>query len=421
LPDWLRDVPWRAYVKEILRRHVLPDICLLVYNLEMAEEINTHSVGRGFVTSDDVVLSQTARTRIIFRPGIHRGGVRGHLIRQKIGENGQWADFERINFNSLPADAGVQIELDTEATQNLYAKLTNLYQVQGQGIAPGDHHYVVGERDEVVVVNDRNKARVIEALLEQNASEEFWTALTEADPDLATRLAAGRIQYDRECVIRDFETALTKNPDDEAFWQNFFETNHWILQAVFSGAVYLMGSDIYIGGKGPVGRQGAGGVATDFLFSDDSTKSFSVVEIKTPDTQLVGRQYRGSNQDGHNNETYTMHSELSGGVVQTRNQISTAIESFEGVLGAGFEHKMNRVHPKGVLISGKLDGLNERQLASFNHFRHGQYSLTIITYDEVLKRLKLLFGMHNPEAATDEQPQNSDEPDESINLDDIPF
>ncbi len=368
--------------------------------------------------SDDIVLCQTARTRTIFRPGMHGGGVRGYIIRQKIGDDGQWADVNEANFTVLPADAGVQIELDTDATQKLYARLTHLYQVQSQGVAYGDHHYVVAEQDEVVVVNDRNKAHVIQTLVEQNASEDFWTALAEADPDLATRLAAGRIQYDRECVIRDFEAALTEHPDDEAFWQGFFETNHWILQAVFSGAVYLMGSDIYIGGKGPVGRQGAGGVATDFLFSDDSTKSFSVVEIKTPHAPLVGRQYRGNSQDGQNNETYSMHSELSGGVVQIRNQITTAVESFESVLGPGFEHKMNRVHPKGVLIIGTLDGLSERQLASFNHFRHGQYSLAIITYDELLKRLKLLFGIGQP-------PDNSVEvvvvDDGPINLDEIIF
>jgi len=384
----------------------------------MPEEINTHSVGRDFVVSDDIILDQTARTRTIFRPGMHGGGVRGHIIRQKIGEDGQWVDVNEANFTVLPADAGVQIELDTEATQKLYTRLTHLYQVQSQGVAYGDHHYVVAEQDEVIVVNDRNKARVIQALLEQNASEEFWTALAEADPDLATRLAAGRMQYDRECAIRDFEVALTEYPDDEAFWQRFFEANDWILQTVFSGAVYLIGSDIYIGGKGPVGRQGAGGVATDFLFSDDSTKSFSVVEIKTPGTPLVGRQYRGSGQDGQNNETYSMHSDLSGGIVQARNQIATAIESFESVLGPGFEHKMNRVHPKGVLIIGKIDGLSERQLVSLNHFRHGQYSLTIITYDELLKRLKLLFGME--EAANDDH-EEAVGVEPVTNLEDIPF
>jgi len=64
----------------------------------MPDEINTHSVGRGFAVSDEIVLDQTVRTRTIFRPAMHGGGVRGHIIRQKIGQNGMWADLNEVNF-----------------------------------------------------------------------------------------------------------------------------------------------------------------------------------------------------------------------------------------------------------------------------------------------------------------------------------
>jgi hypothetical protein len=361
----------------------------------MSDSIHTHSVGRGFAVSDDVVLSESPRTRIVFRPALHGGGVRGHLIRQKRGTDGTWADTNEVNFNQLPPDCGVQIELDTGATSTLFSKLTSLYQVQNQGVVHGDHDFVVAEKDEVVVVNDQNKAAIIQALLDQQLSEEFWEALGAADPDLALRLAAGRIQYDREQTIAEFEQALIGHPRDEGYWQSFFELHPWILQTAFSSTVYYLGGEVYVGGKRPVGRQGTGGVATDFLFADDSTKSFAVVEIKTPDTKLIGPLYRGSAGSDFDNETYSMHSDLTGGIVQTRNQMSVAIDNFGSVLGPGSGHKLNRVHPKGVLVIGEVHGLGDRQLASFNHFRHGLYSLTVITYDELLKRLKVLF---EPEA-----------------------
>ena len=88
------------------------------------------------------------------------------------------------------------------------------------------------------------------------------------------------------------------------------------------------GGNVYVGGKGPIGRQGRGGVATDFLFSDDSTKSFAVVEIKTPAASIVGAHYRGRPGEGDRNETFSMHGELTGGIVQARNQIAVAIEDF---------------------------------------------------------------------------------------------
>jgi hypothetical protein len=86
-----------------------------------------------------------------------------------------------------------------------------------------------------------------------------------------------------------------------------------------------------------------------------------------------------------------MHSELSGAVVQVRNQIAVAIDHFETVVGRNIQEVSDRVHPKGVLVTGTKEGLSTRQLDSLNLFRHSQYNLTIITYDELLKRLRLLF------------------------------
>ncbi len=357
----------------------------------MPETINTDSAGRGFAHSDDIILCQSARTRTIFRPVIHGGGVRGFVIRQKIGEGGTWQDLNEVDFRSAPADTAIHIELDTDATSKLFTKLGQLYQVQEDGVSYGHQSYQVAREGEAILIDDQNKAEIIQKMLDQNLSEDFWQSLNQSNPELAAQLAAGAIQQNRISVIDEFERSLVSHPSDESFWQAFFETNPWILESVFSAAVFMLGGESYVGGKRPIGRSGAGGVATDFLFADDSTKSFAVVEIKTPDTDLVGAQYRGNNDTGFDNETYSMHSKLSGSIVQIRNQISVAVNSFESTLGPGFEYKINRVHPKGVLIIGTLTGLNERKQSSFNQFRHGLFSLTVITYDEVLKRLKALY------------------------------
>jgi antiviral defense system Shedu protein SduA len=95
------------------------------------------------------------------------------------------------------------------------------------------------------------------------------------------------------------------------------------------------------------------------------------------------------------NKIYSIHPELSGGIVQVRNQITVAVEHFSKTLGAGFDG-LNRVHPKGVLITGTLSSLSAREQDSFNHFRQGLFSLTVITYDEVLRRLKILFDHELP-------------------------
>lgn len=386
----------------------------------MPDTINTESTGRNFASSDEIILSQAARTRIIFRPAIHGGGVRGFLIRQKIGEDGIWQDLNEVDFRSAPADTAIHIELDTQATTKLFTRLGQLYDVQSQGVSYGRQRYQVAREGEAVLITDQNKAEVIQNMLDQGLSEEFWGSLSNSNPDLAAQLIAGSIQRDREQAIDEFEQALQNQRTSESFWQEFFEARPWILQSVFSAAVFMLRGETYVGGKMPIGRSGAGGVATDFLFADDSTKSFAVVEIKTPNTKLVGAQYRGQDGSGYDNETYSMHGDLSGSVVQTRNQISVAINSFESTLGPGFEHKINRVHPKGVLIIGSLDGLSQREIDSFNQFRHGLYSLTVITYDELLKRLLALFCPDRlPFEEHDTHGNTAD--DQPIDLDNIPF
>jgi len=357
----------------------------------MSDTLSTHSVARGFVTSEDITLSVTPRTRTVFRAGIHAGGVRGYVVRQKIGTDGTWKDCHEVNFARVPADCGVSIELDTAATSRLYEKLTQLYQLHAHGVEAGDNTYVIAKPEDVLVVNDHNKAQAIQGLLDQGYSEEYWEALSLSNPDLASQLAAAKIHFDRQQAIRTFQLSLATYKTDEGYWQSFFQDHPWMLQSAFSSPVFMLGGDTYLGGKMPVGRQGKGGVATDFLFADGSTKSFAVVEIKTPGTHLLGPLYRGQDEEGYDNEVYAMHTDLTGGIVQTRNQIAVAVEDFQSVLGELYMGKLNRVHPKGVLVIGSTSTLNSRQRESFNHFRHGQHSLTIITFDELHNRLRLLF------------------------------
>jgi Domain of unknown function (DUF4263) len=357
----------------------------------MSQIITTRSVARHVSETDEIVLSSTPRTRTPFRPRIHRGGIRGHIIRQKIGSDGTWKDVNEVNFNQLAADCGVSIELSTEALARLCERVAQLNLLHGRSLEPGERAYVVGPADETIVVNDRNKSAVIQALLEQGQSETFWQALSKSDPHLAGSLAAARIQFERQQGIAEFEMAMSSYASVEDYWQKFFESRPWILQSAFAAPVFMLNGETYLGGKHPMGRQGKGGVATDFLFADESTKSFAVVEIKTPDANLTGSVYRGEDGTGLDNEIHCIHPELTGAVVQIRNQITVAVEDFQAVLQRDYHGKINRVHPSGVLVAGSTSSLTRRERDSFNHFRHGLHNLIVITFDELLLRLKLLY------------------------------
>ena len=248
-----------------------------------------------------------------------------------------------------------------------------------------------GDPVAAAVFDDEAKARAISELVTQGHSEEFWNALMEEDPGLVTKLAAARIELDRRAAIEEYRAAITAHPSDESFWESFFKGYPWALQLAFAMPVFKLGDETYLGGNGAVGAHGQGGVATDFLFSDESTKSFAVVELKTPHTPLTGQIYRGIRGSNNDQEMYSASSELSGAIVQTRNQIAVALDDFDAVLGRTFDD-MRRVHASGVLVIGLAEGLSDRQLASFNLFRRGLHDLTVITFDELLGRLEILFG-----------------------------
>ena len=81
----------------------------------------------------------------------------------------------------------------------------------------GDQKYLVAKEGQALLINDRNKAHVIRALLDQGYSEDLWHILAQNNSSLATRLALSQIQLDQQEAIKRFEASLTSHADDEAY------------------------------------------------------------------------------------------------------------------------------------------------------------------------------------------------------------
>jgi hypothetical protein len=114
------------------------------------------------------------------------------VIRQKIGQDGNWVDTNEVDFRRLPPDSGVAIDLDTQATEMLFKKLEQLYQVQGGGVAYGDQKYVVAKEQEVVRVPNEQVGAVVRELVGRGHLAEIWKQLAAANPSLAHTLAVAQ-------------------------------------------------------------------------------------------------------------------------------------------------------------------------------------------------------------------------------------
>jgi len=368
----------------------------------MFRRIRTRRVSSDYAESDPIELQASKTTRTMFTPGLTPSGVRGTIVRQKADGQGGFIDQNEVNFNAMPPDCGVRIDLSSDAVRCLYDRLSELYLVQEGGVTSGESIHLVGSAPGELAHSPGLRDRVINALLEAGYSEEVWNEIASAAPELATRLAEGQIVRNRRQALVQFREALITESSNEAFWQGFLLENPWLLELAFVGPVFVLQGETYVGGKLARGRQGIGGVATDYLLRNPSTKSFSVVEIKTPDMQLVGSIYRGTvkGEEGPDvqldNQIYSPSTELGGSIVQTRNQMIVAVRDFPGVVGRTFDEIENASHPHGLLVAGSLAPLSERERHSFNLIRRGYADMDIITFDEIFSRAASFLDFAEP-------------------------
>jgi hypothetical protein len=333
-----------------------------------------------------IVLRETSTSRLIFAPvwvNESDNSLRGFFRFERKSRLGNWEAVEHQTLTSLKSNEGYELSLKGEEVSFLLNRLSEINTTlaryghsYGTTIVPLTRESAPGIFLQIGDIN--NREWVIEQLrsLESNNFENLG-------------LAIGRARLEK--AITDMEANLLNH--EESFWQNFFEERPWVLQQVFSRPVIYLNGETYLGGKNSKGRQGSGGSATDFLFKNGSNGSFAVIEIKEPNCSLVGSCYRGEEGSGENNEVYRIHGDLSGGVVQMENQIHIATEYFKTQIGADFDG-LNHLNPCGLLIAGTYEALTEPQKKSFDLFRKSLGKNQILTFDEIISKLKLLKSLY---------------------------
>lgn len=348
----------------------------------MFGRIITRSTSNATMDINPIVLRETSNSRLIFAPvWVDASGnpLRGVFRYEKKSRLGTWEAVEHEKLNSLKTDEGYELSLKGEEVATLLNRLGEI----NTTLAKYGHSYGTS-----VMPLTKESAPGIFLQIGDICNRDWVIEQLRALEDTNFEnlgLAIGRARI--ESAIADMEASFTNT--DEKYWQTFFEERPWILQQVFAFPVIYLQGETYLGGKNSRGRQGSGGSATDFLYKNGSNGSFAVVEIKEPGCRLLGSCYRGEEGCEENNEVYRVHGDLSGGVVQMENQIHIATEYFKSQIGNDFDG-LTSLNPSGVLIAGTYQGLSDVQKKSFDLFRKSLGKNQILTFDEVLSKLKLL-------------------------------
>ncbi|WP_323787717.1 Shedu anti-phage system protein SduA domain-containing protein [Psychroserpens sp.] len=177
-----------------------------------------------------------------------------------------------------------------------------------------------------------------------------------------------------EDIIKNFERLMSAKNDNEKQWQTFFGKNSWILNHLFPFEVILRKQEAYVGGKTLENEDGR---VVDFLFANGFQDNFALLEIKTHKKTLLKKSaYRKP-------DVFAYSDDLSGGISQCLDQKDVFLRDFGS--------KERIIDPKAILVIGLKSNLTDHQNKCFELLRSNQKNVDILTFDELLAKLKGLL------------------------------
>lgn len=191
-------------------------------------------------------------------------------------------------------------------------------------------------------------------------------------------------------LIQRFEEMLTGNYQ-ESSWQRFLKENSFALSLIFGYPIIKVQEQASVGGRTLWGR---GGKIADFVFKNTLTNNVAIIEIKTPQAKLL-------NQKTYREGVYTPSAELSGAINQALDQKY----HFEGQIlldkGRSGIHDIESYSIHCGLIIGTMP-TEADQKKSFEFFRGNSKNVEILTFDELLEKIKKLRDFLSPSAIDSE-------------------
>lgn len=189
-------------------------------------------------------------------------------------------------------------------------------------------------------------------------------------------------------LIERFERLMARNPTEDR-WQEFFEANPFVLGVAFPHPVVLIRGQAHVGGTKLDGR---GESIADFLFAQRLTGGIAIFEIKTTTTPLLeARAFRG--------DLYGPNKVLCAAMAQALDQRSELIMNFHAK-ARDLEAQDGHVgHVHCLVIAGMAPDTPARK-RSLDLFRNAAKDVAVVTFDELLEKLKSIHHLMGGAGAT---------------------
>ena len=222
-----------------------------------------------------------------------------------------------------------------------------------------------------------------EASLSENEQEEVLDVVARNTKSLAmskpSKLAT--LKKDIELVtleglIESYQEMMNTKRT-ERHWQEFLDANSFILGLAFGYPVVKVRGQASVGGHRLSGK---GETIADFLVKNSLTDNSAIIEIKTPQTCLLSKSaYRG--------EIYPPSGQLVGAVNQSLNQKHNFEREIARIKDNSRLFDMESYSVRCCLVVGVMP-VDEDRKKSFELFRGNSKHVEVVTFDELLEKLK---------------------------------
>ena len=162
-------------------------------------------------------------------------------------------------------------------------------------------------------------------------------------------------------------------------WQLFFNENPFILNMAFGYPVIKVQDQASVGGRK---LSGSGEKITDFLVKNSLTNNTAIFEIKTPHAALL-------NKTPFRDGVYTPSAELSGSINQALDQKYQFQGQIAQIKNNSRIYNIESYSVHCCLVVGTTPSGDDR-LKSFELFRRNSKDVEIVTFDELLEKLRQL-------------------------------
>ena len=368
----------------------------------MEKSIKIKSTSRNSATGEPIVLRQTTKSRLAFIPEIVNNEknpdccVKGAFIYQVKLPSGDWDLYKTLDLNKLKDKEWVKLSIKSEELRKLIIALDKYYNIyENYGIQLGEKDFILTDENVIPILDQiLEKKENFLKLLEKGGANILdklfnWISVTPDSDIIINKLQSLKIdglnRINSIIGISNIRSILDKweqneNIDDEEYWQIMFTNHSWLLSQVFSHPVVILDKKVYLGGKDISNK---GGNIIDFLYQNNLTKNVELIEIKIPQTRLLGKKYRG---------VYSISEELSGAINQVLNYREELQKNYYS-LKNNSENDFSSFNPKCLIIAGCIkDELNDlTKIKAFEIFRNDLKNVEIVSYDELKTKIELLL------------------------------